>query len=94
MSWVPDSKARYAYFFGEASQGPDTFAQTGCPVTPGKDGSGRVLRLGSTPDGFVLAAARTDGSGVTDCWSIASMDRTGPDGVRIPLGVPFHESPP
>lgn len=92
MGWVLDPKNRYTYFFGDSPRA--AFAQTHCPVTPGRDASGREVGLGVTAEGFLLAAARTDESGEVDCWSIASMDRTGPDGAPIPLGVPFHETGP
>jgi type IV pilus assembly protein PilA len=84
--------------------GPDyrgafnTFADTGCPVTPVTLSTGGTAGLGVTPaDGsrgpifIAAAAANIDDDATVDCWSIASEERRDADGNPIAAGVPYNE---
>jgi type IV pilus assembly protein PilA len=77
----------------------ETFAQTGCPLTPATLPDGTRAGLGITlpadgagPGVFIgVAVANIDGDPTPDCWSVATVDRVAADGTRIYEGQPYNE---
>lgn len=77
----------------------ETFAQTGCPLTPAifpdgtRAGLGVTLAAGGVGPGVFIgaAAANIDGDPTPDCWSVATVDRVAADGTRILEGQPYNE---
>ena len=105
LNWSPERGNRYAYFIEESASipsdqqrfpgaSPTSFSHSRCTVTSGTTKSGTKISLGGAATDFIIVAVRADGSGESDCWSIASMDRVAGDGVSIPFGQPFNEMRP
>lgn len=79
----------------------ETFAKTGCPLTPATLPDGTRAGLGvtrspgaesSAPSVFIGAAAGDiDGDSTLDCWSIATVDRVTASGETISAGQPYNE---
>ncbi|WP_375765635.1 hypothetical protein NR798_28450 [Archangium gephyra] len=77
----------------------ETFARSGCPLTPAtlpdgtRAGLGVTLPAGGAQPGVFIgaAAANIDADPTPDCWSIATVDRVAADGTPISAGQPYNE---